>query len=160
LYNAETKGMTLNPVAFYALSAGLVVSAILSTALPKSRVSKGAQVLLLLFCLGLLLLSNAGIVGLVLTAFCLSLLTFLSFRPSVDSASALQPNFKIGFLVWIVLGSFLLIIAVVLKYTKWTALRLESVADWKIILNEYGILLTLLIACLMAGFFWPKSKKT
>lgn len=151
--------MNLSPVVFYGLSAGLVVSAILSTAVPKAKTSWGAQVLMLVFCLGMLLNMGLRTNELVLAAFCLILLIMVGLKSSAEVISLPKPNFRIGFLVWIVLGSFLLIIAVVLKYTNWTPLRWESLPDWRKILSEYGVLLTTIVAFAIVGLIWKKLKK-
>jgi len=151
--------MTKSSPIFYLLAAGAIISVILSTALSKNRFTSISAILAIAFSSGILWLANLGTFGLSLFISLSALLLLLLLRKTRLDQETLSSNPQTSFLIWIVLGSLLLIFATVLKNTRWQALRLESLPNWSQIWSQYGILLILVGLTILAILLWHKTDR-
>ena len=151
--------MTGSPPLFYLLAAGVVISVILSTTVSKDRLTFISTILAIIFCGGILLLANLSTLGLILFVMFSATHLWLSFRKTRPSQESFPYNPRASFLVWIVLGSLLLIFAAVLKNARWQALPLQRIPGWGEMFSQYGVLLVFLILVGVVALLSLKLKR-
>jgi hypothetical protein len=137
---------------FYGLALGIAASAILATVLPSRR----AAWVFLGLCLGLvsgfLLLTNFAIFNLILFILLwATLFVQLSRRkPEAEGPPAADP--RLTLLTWVILGSLLLSLAVVLKDTNWSFPSPPTQPGWQQMFSQYWILIPLVCLGILVFF--------
>lgn len=144
---------------FYGLALGLVAFTILSSTLPKLKAALVCLGLALCFGIGLLYFIKVSLVNLVLFISMLVLLFIVLIVRTGSPQESQIENSKLGLLTWIILGSFLLILATVLKDTKWHLLSWEDQPSWLDIFSQYGILTFFIGTSLISALLWLKGNQ-
>ena len=148
--------MQLMTLVFYLLAAGLVLSAILASIVPYRRLAGLFSGLTVVLSVGLLYLHVSGIAG--LSIFSLGALAVYFFLLHSDSEETEEPsNFKTALLPGIILGSFFLILAVILRDADWKLPLTSNIPAGREVLSQYWILLPFSGLSVISLIFWSRG---
>lgn len=143
---------------FYGLTLVVVAGVILSTTLPDQKRGRRFLGLALLFYVGLLYFIHLNSSSLILSTLSLVLLFIIVSlqKPGESQSSAENP--KLRLLTWIILGSLLLILTMILKNTTWRPPVQENPPTRSEVFSQYGVLLLFIAFSAISSLLWFKTK--
>jgi len=151
--------MPLGAFWFYLLGSGLMLAVVLSSILPHQKLSQLFFGVTILLSISLVYLLNQDRPGLALILLPTTLLYLLAVRGSADGNQEKATNSKAVILSGLVLGSFLLILAVVLKDASWNLPPAQNFLPGPEVIKQYWILAALAMPVLATLLVWLRERR-